>query len=182
VFLAETTTHVYMLVRSDSLSESMSRYLIRRIEQHPRITVQFQTEIVAAGGDEHLEHVEWRDNTTGRTERRPIHHVFVMTGAVPNASWLDGSVVLDGKGFIKTGTDLSANELTKARWPRDRQPYLLETSVPGVFAVGDIRCGSVKRVASAVGEGSIVINFAHRVLQAQSPVAEEPPRHAQVTA
>jgi thioredoxin reductase (NADPH) len=179
VFLADTASHVHMLVRSGNLSDTMSRYLIRRIEEHPRITVRFFTEIISAQGDEHLEHIEWRDSRTGLTEGHPIRHVFVMTGAVPNASWLEGCAVLDDKGFIKTGTDLAADDLARARWPLDRHPYLLETSLPGVFAMGDIRCGSVKRVASAVGEGSIDISFVHQVLQALA--AAEPQTQPQVT-
>jgi thioredoxin reductase (NADPH) len=98
-------------------------------------------------------------------EEHKIRHVFVMTGADPNTSWLDGCVVLDSKGFIKTGPDLLSEDLSAARWALARPPYLLETSLPGVFAVGDVRGGSIKRVASAVGEGSIAISFVHQVLQ-----------------
>jgi thioredoxin reductase (NADPH) len=167
VFLADTVSHVHVLVRSQGLSELMSSYLIRRIEEHPRITVHTFTEVVSASGTEHLEEVAWQNTRTGETERRPIRHVFVMTGAVPNTTWLAGCVAIDGPGFIKTGTDLSSEELARACWPPGRPPYLLETSLPGVFAVGDIRCGSVKRVASAVGEGAMVISFVHRIVQAQ---------------
>jgi thioredoxin reductase (NADPH) len=102
---------------------------------------------------------------TEQTEENKVGHVFVMTGAAPNTSWLDGCVAPDAKGFIKTGSDLSPENLNAARWPRARQPYLPETSLQGVFAVGDVRSGSVKRVASAVGEGSIAISFIHKVLQ-----------------
>ena len=116
------------------------------------------------GGD-HLESVRWRNSQTGQTERHKINHVFVMTGATPNTHWLDGCVALDAKGFIKTGPDLSPENLNAAHWPLVRPPYLLETSLPGVLAVGDVRGGSVKRVASAVGEGSIAISFVHKVLQ-----------------
>jgi len=94
-----------------------------------------------------------------------IRHVFVMTGAVPNTRWLDGCVALDARGFIKTGPDLSEDDLATAHWPLARPPHLLETSLPGVFAVGDVRAGNIKRVASAVGEGSIAISFVHQVLQ-----------------
>ena len=164
VFLAETTKRVHMLVRSAGLAESMSRYLIRRIEETATITLWPYTEIVAIEGSDHLEFVRWHNNQTGQTEEHKIRHIFVMTGADPNTSWLDGCVALD-KGFIKTGQDLSPDNLSAAGWPIMRQPYLLETSLPGVFAVGDVRGGSIKRVASAVGEGSIAISFVHKVLQ-----------------
>ena len=164
VFLAETTKRVHMLVRSAGLAESMSRYLIRRIEETATIVLWPYTEIVAIEGGDHLEFVRWHNNQTGQTEEHKIRHIFVMTGADPNTSWLDGCVALD-KGFIKTGQDLSPDNLSAAGWPIMRQPYLLETSLPSVFAVGDVRGGSSKRVASAVGEGSIAISFVHKVLQ-----------------
>jgi thioredoxin reductase len=165
VFLAETTKRVHMIVRSGGLVESMSRYLIRRIEETPTIVLRPHTEIVALEGGDHLESVRWQNSQTGKTEEHKISHVFVMTGADPNTHWLDGCVALDAKGFIKTGPDLSPENLSAARWPLARPPYLLETSLPGVLAVGDVRGGSIKRVASAVGEGSIAISFVHRVLQ-----------------
>jgi thioredoxin reductase (NADPH) len=165
VFLAETTKRVHMLVRSAGLAESMSRYLIRRIEETATIVLRPYTEIVALEGGDHLESVRWRNSQTEQTEEHKISHVFVMTGADPNTHWLDGCVALDAKGFIKTGPDLSPENLSAARWPLARQPHLLETSLPGVFAVGDVRGGSIKRVASAVGEGSIAISFVHKVLQ-----------------
>jgi thioredoxin reductase (NADPH) len=142
----------------------MSRYLIRRIEESPRITLHTCTEIVALEGEEHLERVSWRTDG-GPIESKPIRHVFVMTGAKPSTSWLDGCVALDAQGFVKTGTDLSQEDLALAKWPLARSPHLLETSRPGVFAVGDVRAGNVKRVASAVGEGSIAISFVHSALQ-----------------
>jgi thioredoxin reductase (NADPH) len=165
VFLAETAKQVHMLIRSAGLAESMSRYLIRRIEETPTIVLRPHTEIVALEGGDHLESVRWRNNQTGQIEEHNIRHVFVMTGGDPNTPWLDGCVVLDSKGFIKTGPDLSPEDLSAASWPLPRPPYLLETSLPGVFAIGDVRGGSIKRVASAVGEGSIAISFVHQVLQ-----------------
>jgi thioredoxin reductase (NADPH) len=165
VFLAETTKRVHMLIRSAGLAESMSRYLIRRIEQTPKIVLRPHTEIVALEGGNHLESVSWQNNQTGQVEEHNIRHVFVMTGADPNTNWLDGCVALDAKGFIKTGPDLSPEDLSSARWPLARPPYLLETSLQGVLAIGDVRGGSIKRVASAVGEGSIAISFLHQVLQ-----------------
>ena len=165
VFLAETTERVHMLIRSAGLVESMSRYLIRRIEETPKILLRPHTEIVALEGGDHLESVRWRNNQSGESEEHKIRHVFVMTGATPNTRWLDGCVALDTKGFIKTGPDLSPENLSAARWPLARPPYLLETSLPGVFAVGDVRGGSIKRVASAVGEGSTAISFVHKIIQ-----------------
>jgi thioredoxin reductase (NADPH) len=165
VFLAQTAKRVYMLVRSNSLAASMSRYLIRRIENSPTIILRLQTEIVAVEGKDHLESVYWRNSQTGQTEKHEISHLFIMTGADPNTRWLNGCIALDDKGFIKTGPDLSSDTLSAASWPLTRQPYLLETSLPGVFAVGDVRGGSIKRVASAVGEGSTGISFVHKVLQ-----------------
>ena len=165
VFLAQTTKRVHMLIRSAGLAESMSRYLIRRIEYTPTIILRPHTEIVELEGSDHLESVRWRNNQTGQIEEHNVRHVFIMTGADPNTRWLDGCVALDAKGFIKAGPDLSPEDLNAARWPLARRPYLLETSLPGVFAIGDVRGGSVKRVASAVGEGSIAISFVHQVLQ-----------------
>jgi thioredoxin reductase (NADPH) len=165
VFLAETAKCVHMLVRSASLVKNMSRYLIRRIEEAPKIVFRPYTEIIALQGSDHLESVKWRNSQTGMTEEHKIRHVFLMTGADPNTRWLDGCVALDPKGFIKTGPDITPENLSAARWPLVRPPYLLEASLPGVFAVGDVRGGSIKRVASAVGEGSITISFVHKVLQ-----------------
>jgi thioredoxin reductase (NADPH) len=165
VFLAQNAKRVHMLVRSSGLTASMSRYLIRRIENTPTIILRPRTEIVTLEGGAHLESVHWRNNQSGETEKHEISHVFIMTGAEPNTHWLNGCIILDDKGFIKTGSDLLSDNLSASAWPLMRQPYLLETSLPGVFAVGDVRSGSVKRVASAVGEGSIAISFIHKVLQ-----------------
>ncbi len=164
VFLAQTAKRVHMLVRSGGLADSMSRYLIRRIEDNPAVDLRIHTEVVGLEGDGRLERVRWREVLTGKEEVRDVGHVFVMTGAIPNTEWLDGCVALDAKGFIKTGPDLSTDDLAAARWPLSRTPHLLETSLPGVFAVGDVRGGNVKRVASAVGEGSIAVSFVHRAL------------------
>src|SRR3989441_2998131 len=165
VFLAQTATRVHMLVRGDGLADTMSRYLIRRIEDNPAIVLRTHTQIVALEGDGHLERVQWRDDRTGDVQTHAIRHVFMMTGAVPNTGWLERCVVLDDKGFIKTGPELSQDDRAEARWPLTRPPYLLETSRPRVFAVGDVRGGNIKRVASAVGEGSIAVAFVHQVLQ-----------------
>ena len=165
VFLSQITKRVHMLVRSTGLDKSMSRYLIRRIEKSPTIVFQPQTEIVALEGGDHLDYVHWRNGQTGQIKKHRIRHVFVMTGADPNTRWLNGCLALDAKGFINTGPDLSPETLSASGWSLPRQPYLLETSLPSVFAVGDVRGGNIKRVASAVGEGSIAISFVHKVLQ-----------------
>lgn len=164
VFLSRTAKKVHMLIRAKGLAESMSRYLIRRIEETPTIVLHTQTELSALDGDTYLERVTWRNRESGETETHDIRHIFFMAGAAPATQWLAGCVVRDGKGFIKTGPGLSNEELSSARWPLRRAPHLLETSRPGVFAVGDVRSGSIKRVASAVGEGSIAIALVHQVL------------------
>jgi thioredoxin reductase (NADPH) len=165
VFLTQSARHVYMLVRADGLADSMSRYLIRRIEENPKITLRTGTEIVGLDGSDHLECMKWQNRESGASEARDIRHVFVMTGATPTTNWLKGCITLDEKGFIKTGPELSQEELTSARWPLPRPPHLLETTKPGVFAVGDVRAGNIKRVASAVGEGSIAVSFVHQALR-----------------
>src|SRR6266513_578667 len=164
VFLAETAKHVRMLIRSDGLAQTMSRYLISRIEAHPRIDLLTRTEIVGLEGNGHLERVAWRTGRGGPVEKQQIRHVFTMTGAEPSTKWLAGCLALDAKGFIKTGAALTADDLATAKWPLRRPPYLLETSLPGVLAVGDVRSGSTKRVASAVGEGSIAVASVHQIL------------------
>ena len=162
VFLAQTCSHVHMFVRGDGLAETMSRYLIRRIETNPAITLRTRTEIVGVEGDYNLRKVTYRDRGRAEDESLECGGVFVMTGADPATRWLDGCVALDANGFVKTGPDLTAEDL--AAWPAGRAPHLLETSRPGIFAVGDVRGSSMKRVASAVGEGSTAIAFVHRVL------------------
>ena len=164
VFLADTCSKVYMLVRSKGLADTMSRYLIRRIEGNSKIELRTLCQVTDCDGEMHLERVAWRDGTTGIEESHDVRHIFVMTGAVPSTDWLKGCVAMDEKGFIKTGNDLTPEDLAAAKWSLPRLPYLLETSLPGVFAVGDVRAGNVKRVASAVGEGSIAVSFVHRVL------------------
>lgn len=163
VFLAQKARRVHMLVRGGRRSGRMSQYLLRRIESEERIQVRMETELVALGGHDHLEWVDWQDGA-GIVTRHEIRHVFLMTGADPNTSWLGSRVALCAKGFVKTGSDLTQGELAAAHWPHQRMPHLLETSLPGVFAVGDVRYGTIRRVASAVGEGSIVMSFVRRVL------------------
>jgi thioredoxin reductase (NADPH) len=162
VFLAQTSSKVHLLVRSGKLSESMSQYLISRIEAHPRIEIHYLTQIVAVTGTVHLESIAWKDGSSGLEVTMPIRHLFVMAGAAPRTEWLEDSIVLDKKGFVVTGPDLVGYK--NAQWPLSRAPLLLETSVPGIFAVGDTRAGSVKRVASAVGEGAMAVHLVHRFL------------------
>jgi thioredoxin reductase (NADPH) len=141
----------------------MSRYLIQRIEENPLIEMHCSSELTSLEGDGHLEQVSWTNKGTGEVSTHPIRHVFVMAGASPETSWLSGCLALDNKGFVLTGRDLEA-VTPPVPWPLARPPYMLETSLPGVFVVGDARSGNVKRVASAVGEGSIVVHMVHQAL------------------
>jgi thioredoxin reductase (NADPH) len=165
VFLSGIASRVHIVVRGRSLADSMSRYLIQRIESSRNVEVRTRTRIESLEGEDRLDRVGWRHLETGAPETRPIRNLFVMTGADPNTTWLKGCVVLDEKNFVKTGADLEADELAEGRWPLSRRPHLMETSIPGVFAVGDVRSSSVKRVASAVGEGSICVQLIHKALQ-----------------
>ncbi len=164
VYLSQNAASVQVLIRGPGLADSMSRYLIQRIEDCPNVTLRPHTVVEALEGENWLEKIRWRQVQSGDAETRPIRHVFLMTGALPNTDWVKGCVQLDEKGFIKAGADLSREELADAGWPLTRQPYLGETSLPGVFVVGDARSGSVKRVASAVGEGSVCVQLIHRLL------------------
>jgi thioredoxin reductase (NADPH) len=163
VYLSAVGRNVTMLVRGAALADTMSRYLIRRIEETPNIRLLTRARIVSLEGDGHLERVTW-EGADGTSTSADVRHVFLMTGADPNTAWLKKCVALDAKGFVKTGIDLDAGELKAAGWPLARPPMLFETSLPGVFAVGDVRASSVKRVAAAVGEGSVCIQLVHKVL------------------
>ena len=165
VYLSGIARHVHMLVRGPGLAESMSRYLIQRIESLPKITLRTRCQIVSLEGNHGLERVAWEKLDARERDARDVGSLFLMTGADPNTHWLEGCVLLDDKKFVKTGFDLLPEDLTSARWSMPRRPYLMETSIPGVFCVGDARSNSVKRVASAVGEGSICVQLVHRVLQ-----------------
>jgi thioredoxin reductase (NADPH) len=163
-FLARSSRRVYMLVRGAQLAASMSRYLIQRIEETPNIELHLRTQVVGLEGADYLERVTWLDEATGERLTRAVRHVFSMAGAVPNSSWLGGCLALDANGFVLTGPGLSAEHLKQAAWSQSRAPYLFETSRPRVFAVGDVRAESVKRVASAVGEGSVCVQMVHKAL------------------
>jgi thioredoxin reductase (NADPH) len=165
VFLAGVAAHVHVLIRGPGLAESMSRYLIQRIENTPNVSLRTRCSIESLEGDAGLERVIWRHLDSGQRETHAIANLFLMTGADPNTAWLDGCVLMDDKKFVKTGADLLPDDLTTAHWPLGRRPHLMETSIPGVFCVGDARSASVKRVASAVGEGSICVQLVHRALQ-----------------
>jgi thioredoxin reductase (NADPH) len=142
----------------------MSSYLIRRIQETPNIKLHVSTQITAVEGTNELERVTWETSTSGTKETLPIRHIFLMTGAVPSTTWLGGCIALNEKAFVRTGPDLRSEDLDPEAWGANRQPEFFETSRPGVFAVGDVRCGSVKRVAAAVGEGSACIQQVHLVL------------------
>ncbi len=163
VFLSSRARHVHVLVRGAGLGDTMSRYLVRRLENHPNISIWPHSEIVGLDGDDRLRSVTWRDGK-GQLQTHKIEHVFLMIGAEPNSAWLQGCVALDEKGFVKTGIDIPRDDLAHAKWPLARPPFLFETNRHRVFAVGDVRAGSVKRVASAVGEGSICVQLVHRTL------------------
>jgi thioredoxin reductase (NADPH) len=166
VFLSQTARRVFLLVRSADLATTMSRYLIQRINASQSIELLCDTELTGLAGDESLSEVSWKNQKTFQTSRLSSRHVFVMTGASPNTEWLRGCVALNDKGFILTGRDLPlfVPRNVSPAWPLKRAPQLFESSLPGVFAIGDVRAGSVKRVASAVGEGAIAVSLVHRAL------------------
>jgi thioredoxin reductase (NADPH) len=188
VFLAQSSKKVHMLVRKAQLSDTMSRYLIQRLEDNPKIELHYRTEISAVEGERQLKRVTWKNRDTGEQSTHDIEHVFIMAGASPRTDWLRHCVATDEKGFILTGRDLDAANAPASeaaasnpstadapassvsasnghtKWSLPRAPQMLETSLTGVFAVGDVRSGNVKRVASAVGEGAIAIHMVHRCL------------------
>jgi thioredoxin reductase (NADPH) len=161
--LARFAKRVVLVVRAATLVDTMSRYLLERIEAAPNIVVRYRSEVVSARGDGHLEALTLADRDSGVTEEVPTSWLFVFIGASPRTEWLGPDVVRDGKGFVVTGQDLGAPAYAR-RWPLAREPLALETSVPGVFAAGDVRLDSMKRVASAVGEGAMSIYLVHRYL------------------
>jgi thioredoxin reductase (NADPH) len=167
VFLARHARRVTVLVRADSLEKSMSHYLIRQIDEIPNIEVRVTTEVVALNGDDHLETITICNSRTGKQETAPASYVFVFIGAAPRTEWLQGVIERDARGFVLTGPDLRSERHRPRGWRLDRDPYFLEASTPGVFAAGDVRANSVKRVASAVGEGAMAIQLIHGYLEHQ---------------
>lgn len=170
VFLAEHAQHVHIMIRRDDLSATMSDYLIQRIDEHPNITLHPRTEVTALHGNERLEQIT--TTSGGRDQRWDIGNLFLFIGAAPATSWLEGCLALDERGFVRTGTDLDLPDLIRSGWSSPRHPVFLEASKPGIYAVGDARSGSTKRVASAVGEGSMAIHHVHRFLAERREAAE----------
>ena len=171
LFLTEGCAQVRIVIRGESLASSMSRYLIDQIERNRQITVMPRTEVTALSGDERLAGVELTDRATGQVSSVPVSGLFVFIGARPSTEWLDGQLATDSKGFLLTGTAIPAQRL-----PPGTLPLMLETSRPGVFCVGDVRSGSVKRCATAIGEGSMAVRLVFERLQAHGTAAAEPPR------
>jgi thioredoxin reductase (NADPH) len=168
LFFARYARSVHMVIRADSLEKSMSQYLVDAICKIPNIKVRLRSEITAAHGEDHLDSVTLvrKDHDGGivETTQEPAHALFIFIGAAPQTEYLDGIVARDSRGFILAGPDLKKDGKLPKTWTSDREPYLLETSVPGIFVAGDVQAGSVKRVASGVGSGAIAISFIHQYL------------------
>jgi len=164
MYFSRFASRVIMLVRGDSLTKSMSQYLIDQIAETGNIEVWTHSNVIEAQGDSHLEALTIQNSQTHKVQTLPAKSLFIFIGAMPYTDWLDALIARDERGFILTGPDHTANGNLPSPWPLERDPFLLETSAPGVFAVGDVRHGSVKRVASGVGEGSICVQFIHRYL------------------
>ena len=167
LFFCRHARSVTLVIRGDSLERSMSYYLIQQLASIDNIRIRTATEVLEAHGDEHLESVTLCDNKQGTPTRFPAEHLFIFIGAEPRTDWLDGAVARDPRGFVYTGPDLLSGGQRPAGWDRDRDPFYLESSVPGIFAAGDVRANSVKRVASAVGEGAMAVTLVHRYLESQ---------------
>jgi thioredoxin reductase (NADPH) len=165
MFFSNQARRVVMLCRGDDLRKSMSEYLVTQIEDRENIEVHLNTNVVAVEGEEHLESISMKNSETGETETAPVSALFIFIGAAPKTDWLNGVVERDERGFILSGPDLSRNGKRPKGWALDRDPFLLETNVPGVFVAGDVRHGSIKRCASAVGEGSIAVQFVHQYMR-----------------
>ncbi|GAA3067379.1 hypothetical protein GCM10020254_08720 [Streptomyces goshikiensis] len=165
MYLARSAKSVTLLVRGESLTASMSYYLIQQIRETPNITVRTRTVVEAAHGEGHLEQLTLRDVDSDGAELVDAQWMFVFIGAAPLTDWLDGTVLRDGRGFILAGPDLTPDGRPPAGWELDRPPYHLETNIPGVFVAGDARAESAKRVASAVGEGAMAVMLVHRYLE-----------------
>ncbi|GAA6615379.1 FAD-dependent oxidoreductase [Scytonema sp. NUACC26] len=164
MYFSRYANQVTMLVRADSLTKSMSQYLIEQIAETSNITVKTHTSVIEAKGETSLEALTLQNSLSGETQNVPATSLFIFIGAVPRTDWLDGAIARDERGYILTGPDLQKDGSPIKGWTLERDPFLLETNIPGIFAVGDVRHGSVKRVASGVGEGSICVQFVHRYL------------------
>jgi thioredoxin reductase (NADPH) len=167
LFFSRYARSVTLVVRGDSLERSMSYYLIQQLAAIGNIRVRTGTEVAAAHGGDHLESLTLCESKQGTIDRVPAGHLFVFIGAEPRTEWLDGAVARDPRGFVYTGPDLLTGGGRPAGWDRDRDPFHLECSVPGIFAAGDVRANSVKRVASAVGEGAMAVTLVHTYLEAR---------------
>jgi thioredoxin reductase (NADPH) len=165
MFFSDYARRVVVVYRGDSLRKSMSEYLVKQVEGRENIEVRLNSSVVEAEGEDHLERIAIKNSTSGQKEIVPTQSLFILIGAAPHTDWLDGVVERDERGFILSGPDLSKHGERPKGWKLDRDPYLLETSVPGIFVAGDVRHGSIKRCASAVGEGSIAVQFVHQYLK-----------------
>ncbi|MEQ8310861.1 MAG: FAD-dependent oxidoreductase [Sphingopyxis sp.] len=164
IYLASVARKVYVIFRRKSLRETMSEYLVKRLEEHPNIEIIASTDVVALHGEDSLDALTYRCRETGAEGHCECRFLFLFLGATPNTGWLPSEMVCDERGFVKTGTDIAPVELVRAGWSLDRMPTRYETSWPRIYAVGDVRKGSVKRVASSVGEGSVVVSDIHQAL------------------
>ena len=164
MYFSQHARKVVLLCRSDDLRKGMSEYLVKQIEDVPNIEVRTNSGVAEAFGEDHLEELRIQNSKTGEEETVPARSLFIFIGAAPKTVWLEGIVERDDRGFILSGPDLVRDGKRPKNWTEDRDPYLLETSVPGIFVAGDVRRGSVKRVASGVGEGSIAVQFIHQYL------------------
>ncbi|MBV8808345.1 MAG: NAD(P)/FAD-dependent oxidoreductase, partial [Acidobacteriaceae bacterium] len=164
MFFSKYARRVIMLVRGPSLAATMSQYLIDQIQKTENIQVEYRSRVTAVGGEDHLTSISIACDTSGEIQTVPASALFIFIGAQPGTAWLDGVIERDARGFLLTGPDLMRDGKRPKGWQLDRDPGLLETNVPGIFAVGDVRYGSIKRVASGVGEGSVAIQFVHQYL------------------
>jgi thioredoxin reductase (NADPH) len=164
MFFSNQASRVFLLCRGNDLGKGMSDYLVRQIEARDNIKVLLNTSVASTDGEDHLEMITIKNTATDDSETVPAHSLFIFIGAAPKTEWLDGLVERDGRGFILSGPDLMREGKRPKGWRPGRDPFLLETSVPGIFVAGDVRHGSIKRCASAVGEGSIAVQFVHRYL------------------
>ncbi|MEJ2357852.1 MAG: NAD(P)/FAD-dependent oxidoreductase [Deinococcales bacterium] len=164
LYFARFARHVTIVIRGDGLEATMSQYLIDQIADTSNVSIRSRTLVAEAVGEKHLERLVLQDRRTGTSETVPAAGLFVFIGALPHTEWLGGLLRRDAKGFVLTGAELKDDAGDLRHWPLDREPYALETSVPGIFAAGDVRSGSIKRVASGVGEGSVSVSSIHRYL------------------